>query len=128
MSFQISLSPTRRAAGRFIEEVRRALQRALAEERQETGITQSDIANTIGVHRSVISRELRGDADMTLGRVAEIAASMGREARIEIVKDAAVPGQNEPTWRASPSTVSREWQPREQVSASANNSVLVAAR
>lgn len=128
MSFQISLSPTRRAAGRFIEEARRALQRALAEERQETGITQSDIANTIGVHRSVISRELRGDADMTLGRVAEIAEAMGREARIEIVKDVAFPGQNEPTWRASPSTVSQELRPRVQVSTSANNSVLVVAR
>ncbi len=73
-SFQLSVSPNRRAAGRFVFSVRRELQKALV----ESGISQSHVARAIGVHRSVISRELNGRSDMTLGRVAEIANVLGR--------------------------------------------------
>jgi transcriptional regulator with XRE-family HTH domain len=78
-SFQISISPTERAAGRFVTRVRRELQKALAEENKKRGLTQSDVARTIGVHRSVINRELRGAKDITLGRVAQLAHAMGRK-------------------------------------------------
>jgi transcriptional regulator with XRE-family HTH domain len=78
-SFQIGISPSRRAAGRFISRVRRSLQRALVEEGERNGINQSKIADAIGVHRSVISRELNGRQDITLGRLAELAWAMGRE-------------------------------------------------
>jgi transcriptional regulator with XRE-family HTH domain len=83
-SFQITLSPSKRAAARFVNGVRRKLQKALAEESEKNGLTQTDIANTIGVHRSVINRELRGRKDMTLGRVAELASAMGRKVEIEL--------------------------------------------
>jgi transcriptional regulator with XRE-family HTH domain len=59
--------------------VRRELQKALAEEHQNRGLTQSEIARAIGVHRSVVNRELRGFKDITLGRVAELAYAMGRK-------------------------------------------------
>jgi 1,6-anhydro-N-acetylmuramate kinase len=78
MSLQITISPKERAAGRFVERVRRAIQKALAEEHAKSGITQSDIARTIGVNRSVISREIRGHKDLSLSRVAEIAWALGR--------------------------------------------------
>ena len=84
MSFQISISPSRRAAGRFINKVRRAFQRALAEEERAHGLTQSEIARRIGVHRSVINRELRGHKDITLGRIGELAYAMGREPVFEL--------------------------------------------
>ena len=74
-SFQITLSPHRRAAARFIAHVRRELQRALVQ--NPAGLNQSDIARSIGVHRSVINRELRGQKDITLGRVAELAKALG---------------------------------------------------
>ena len=73
-SFQISVTQTQKAAGRFVLSVRRSLQKALV----ESGLSQSDVAREIGVHRSVISRELNGLSDMTLGRVAEIASALGR--------------------------------------------------
>lgn len=72
-SFRITVSPKRRAAARFISTVRRAFQRAVAEERAKGGINQSEIGRRLDVHRSVISRELRGIQDMTLGRVGELA-------------------------------------------------------
>lgn len=82
-SFQIGIAPNKRAAGRFISKVRRALQKALIE---ETELNQSKIADAIGVHRSVISRELNGRQDITLGRVAELAWAMGREIEFELIK------------------------------------------
>jgi transcriptional regulator with XRE-family HTH domain len=84
MSFQITLSPSKRAAARFVNDVRRKLQRALAEESEKRGLTQTDIAKEIGVHRSVINRELRGRKDITLGRVAELALAMGRKAELDL--------------------------------------------
>lgn len=83
-SFQISISPSRRVATRYISRVRRAIQKAYAEEHHSSGLTQSEIARRIGVHRSVINRELRGQKDLTLGRVAELAYALGREPFFEL--------------------------------------------
>ncbi|MCL2714164.1 MAG: helix-turn-helix domain-containing protein [Alphaproteobacteria bacterium] len=77
-SYQISLTPSRRAATRFIGLVRRALQCAYIEEQQKNGLSQSDIARALKVHRSVINRELKGVKDLTLGRVGELSWAMGR--------------------------------------------------
>ena len=89
-SFQIGITPSKRAAARFIGAVRRGLQMALAEE----GISQSDLARELEVHRSVISREIRGDKDITLGRVAELAFLLGRRAEISFPKRKIAEGAN----------------------------------
>ena len=93
-SFQITITPKDRAAGRFVSNVRRAIQKALAEEAQKSGITQSDIARAIGVNRSVISREVRGHKDLTLSRVAEIAWALGRKASFALPEVQAAPYSN----------------------------------
>lgn len=95
-SLRISITPTRRAATRFILKVRRSLLKALLEEANASGLTQTDVAKTIGVHRSVVNRELRGMKDITLGRVAELAYSMGREINFELVKPELDIGRNAP--------------------------------
>jgi transcriptional regulator with XRE-family HTH domain len=99
-SFQITLTPSKRAAGRFVSRVRRAIQRALAEEEKKRGITQSDLARAIGVNRSVINREIRGHKDMTIGRVAELAWALGRKPifdlpEITIQSESNIPPQRE---------------------------------
>ena len=86
MSFRLTITPSKRAAGRFIEAVRRALLKALEEEGAGDVVTQSQIAREIGVNRSVVHRELRGHKDITLGRVAELAWAMGRTAEISLPK------------------------------------------
>lgn len=83
-SFQSSLTPTRREAARFVTRVRRSLQKALAEEAERRGLTQSDIAREIGVHRSVVNREIKGYKDITLGRVAELAYALGRKPMFDL--------------------------------------------
>jgi ribosome-binding protein aMBF1 (putative translation factor) len=101
-SFQISITPSRRAAGRFISEVRRKLQKALTDEHAKSGLTQSDIARTIDVHRSVINRELRGYKDITLGRLAELAFAMGLKPKFELVDEAEEFGANVPVVQTTP--------------------------
>lgn len=98
-SFQISITPSRRAAGRFIAEVRRRLQKALVDENARSGLTQSDIARTIDVHRSVINREMRGYKDITLGRLAELAFAMGLTPKFDLVDEAEEFGTNVPAIR-----------------------------
>jgi plasmid maintenance system antidote protein VapI len=93
-SFQITLSPKRRAAARFIGNVRRTLQRALAEAHRDDGVTQSEVARRLDVHRSVISRELRGQKDIGLGRVGEFAWALGLEPHFELREAKPTPGQN----------------------------------
>ena len=83
-SFQISITPSRRSSARFVTSVRRALQKALLEEQASRGLNQSEIARIIGVHRSVINREFRGQKDLTLGRVAELAFALGRQPKFEL--------------------------------------------
>lgn len=78
MSFQITISPKRRVAARHINDVRRVILEALAEEARDRGMTQSEVARLLEVHRSAINRELRGRKDMSLGRVGEYAWALNR--------------------------------------------------
>ncbi|MET0482540.1 MAG: helix-turn-helix transcriptional regulator [Aestuariivirgaceae bacterium] len=93
-SFQITVSPHRRAAARFIALVRRELQKALLS--NADGLSQSDVARAIGVHRSVINRELRGQKDITLGRVAELAKALGYHPVFRLEPIVASTGSNLP--------------------------------
>lgn len=94
-SSQIALTAPKRAAARFIVMVRRKLLQALVDEGAR-GLNQSQIAQTIGVHRSVINRELRGVQDITLGRIGELAHAMGRRPIFELEPIVARPGTNLP--------------------------------
>jgi predicted XRE-type DNA-binding protein len=104
-SFQITITPKERAAGRFVSRVRRALQKALAEEANERGINQSDIARMIGVNRSVISREIRGHKDLTLSRVGELVWAMGGVPLFEIQWPHSRQGSNLAQFGVQPQTV-----------------------
>jgi len=66
------------------------------EEEKKRGLKQTDIARAIGVHRSVINRELKGRKDITLGRVAELAWAMGRVPIFDLPIEQANVGSN---WR-----------------------------
>ena len=93
-SFQITIAPHKRAAARFIAGVRRELQKAFSEEKAKRGLNQSEIGRMLGVHRTVIHRELRGDSDLTLGRVAELACVLGRVPKFSLDGIAEADGQN----------------------------------
>lgn len=104
-SLQISISPDKRAAARFLGNVRRAIQKAYVEEQIKRGVSQSDIARALGVHRSVINRELKGFKDITLGRVAQLAWALGRKPTFHLDEPFAVAGRNTPPMPVVTSTV-----------------------
>ena len=91
-SFQIAITPSRRAAARHVMQVRRRLQQALI----DSGMSQSEIARKIGVNRSVVHREIRGHKDITLGRVGELAWAMGFVPKMELVSSDRGGGGNWP--------------------------------
>lgn len=90
-SFRIAVEPHRRIAARFISQVRGKLQKAYAE---SPNVRQTDIAEKLGIHRSVINRQLRGYQDMTLGRVAEIAWALGRDPEFHLKEHIQAEGSN----------------------------------
>lgn len=90
-SFQISLTPSRRAAGRFVLDVRKRLLKAIADDPE---VCQSSIADELGVNRSVISKQLHGRQDINLGRVAEIAWALGYVPCFDLVREESGDGCN----------------------------------
>ncbi|MGN6207735.1 helix-turn-helix domain-containing protein [Asticcacaulis sp.] len=88
------MTPSRRAAGRFIGKVRRSLRRALAEETDQNSLTQAELARKLGIHRSVVNREFNSSRDITLGRVAELAWAMNREIDFTLKKPSDSQGSN----------------------------------
>jgi len=84
-SFQTGLSEHRRAGTRFINDIRRGLQKAYAEENDANGLNQSEIGRRLGIHRSVVHRELKGVENITLRRAGELAWAMGRRAVVSFV-------------------------------------------
>src|SRR5690349_5279625 len=68
----------RRSYLRLISEIKHALAQALAEEHAERGLTMAEMARTLEVDRSHISRKLSGDTNMTLETLADLAYALDR--------------------------------------------------
>lgn len=91
-SLRTLVSPNRRAAARLVGQTRRRLQKALAE---RPHVKRSKIAEALGVHRSVITRNLNGTQDMTIGRAGELAWALGYEAEFILKAMDAGPRRND---------------------------------
>lgn len=94
MSYELKIDPKKRAAGRFIGTVRKALILAAIEEKEKNGLTQQKVAQCLGVNRSVINRMLRGEENLTLRSVAELAWAMGWEPDFRLSPKAADRGNS----------------------------------
>lgn len=78
-SLRTLVSPNRRAAARLVGQTRRRLQKALD---ARPHVKRTKIADALGVHRSVITKQFNGSQDMSIGRVAELAWALGYEAEL----------------------------------------------
>jgi hypothetical protein len=85
-SFVFDIGERARKASRFIGHVRSELQHALICEKKERKITQQEIANLLGVNRSVINRQLMGTENLTLRSVAELAWALNWDICFELRK------------------------------------------
>jgi len=115
-SFQISISRTKRTGGRFAAKVRRELQKAFAEEQRARGLKQADLARELGVHRSVVNRQLIGVENLTLVRVGELAEALGREPDFILRKPESAIGANHIAIRSQSPVTSTEFKPLHVIS------------
>lgn len=88
MSFKLQMSPKDKASARFISAVQKAIIEIALSERELTSITQQEIANRLGVNRSVINRILKGEANLTLRSIAEFTWALGYTPNIQFFKNA----------------------------------------
>lgn len=77
MSFKLTLSLKDRATGRFMSRVHRALAKVVAEAKAEKGLSQQQIAEAMGVDKSVVSRILNGESNLTLKTIGDISWALG---------------------------------------------------
>lgn len=94
MSYELKIDPKKRAASRFIGKVRKALISAAIEEKELSGISQKEIAEAIGVHKSVVSRMLKGESNLTLRSVGELAWALGWDPDFTLKRRVAVVHSN----------------------------------
>jgi transcriptional regulator with XRE-family HTH domain len=102
-SFQFDVGGRARKAGRFIGRVRDELLKALSEKKAKEGLTQQALATKLGVHRSLINRQLSGESNLTLRSLADLAWAMDMDLKFELQERETAVGQNE---TAETSTIS----------------------
>ena len=85
------------AASRFIADVRGEILDALSTERQYRKVTQQSLAERLGIHRSVVNRQLLGYENMTLRSVAELLWAIGWEPHFAAINPRA-DGGNQPAF------------------------------
>jgi hypothetical protein len=94
--FHFDIGNRARHAGRFIGRVRGELLRALAEKKAKTPLPQQVLAEKLGIQRTLINRQLSGEADLSLRSLADLAWAMDMEISFELKKPQAKAGQNQP--------------------------------
>ena len=86
-SYQMPLSDKQRKTGRFVYDAQRELLNAFVDEKKSRGLTQQEIADKLGVEKSVINRRLNGQANLTLRVFAEMAWAMDRTFNLSIPRE-----------------------------------------
>lgn len=90
MSYQMRNDPRARKAGRFIHRVQKELQNAFV----ASGMKQQEIAEKLGVNRSVVNKRLLGEANLTLRTIADLAWAMDADIAFSLKPRTCSPGQN----------------------------------
>jgi hypothetical protein len=96
-SFHFDIGSRARHAGRFIGRVRNELLRALAEKKAKAAFPQQALAEKLGIERSLINRQLAGEANLSLRSLADLAWAMDMEISFELKEPTARAGQNQLT-------------------------------
>jgi transcriptional regulator with XRE-family HTH domain len=104
MSYQLKLSRRSLKSARFISKLHSAIQNALV----ESGKTQQQVAQELGVDRSVVNRRLKGNANLTARSIADFAYVLGKEIEVRFVDPVAAKGLN---WVVTASTKTTKVQP-----------------
>ena len=82
MSYQIKINPKSRKAARFISNLQKVIQKALV----DSGKTQQEVAEILGVDRSVVNRRLKGSANLTARSIAEFAYALDKDVVVSFLE------------------------------------------
>lgn len=82
MSYRMKIDPKSRKAAKFISRLQKKIQAALV----QSGKTQQEVADILGVDRSVVNRRLKGSANLTARSIAEFAHAFDKEVEISFVE------------------------------------------
>jgi transcriptional regulator with XRE-family HTH domain len=81
MSYQLKIDKRSLKVAKFISRLQSAIQAALA----DSGMTQQEVAEKLGVDRSVVNRRLKGKANLTARSIADFAFALERDIKVEFV-------------------------------------------
>lgn len=93
-SFRSKISPLRRSFLMLASDIHDGLASAFAEEQESRGLTKANVAETIGRHKSFVTRKLSAPSNMSIQTLAYLAHAMGRRIVIKLEK----PGTPETNW------------------------------
>jgi transcriptional regulator with XRE-family HTH domain len=79
MSYRLKIDRRSLKAARFISKLQDEIQRALI----ESGMTQQEVAERLGVDRSVINRRLKGKANLTARSISDFAYALDQDVKME---------------------------------------------
>jgi transcriptional regulator with XRE-family HTH domain len=83
MSYQLKINKRSLKAAKFISRIQRMLQQALI----ESGMTQQQVAEKLGVDRSVVNRRLKGKSNLTARSIADFAFVFDKNIEICLVSN-----------------------------------------
>lgn len=90
MSYQLKIDRKSQKVAKFISQLQRKIQAELI----ASGMTQQEVAELLGVGRSVINRRLKGGANLTARSIAEFAYAFDKEINLDFVEKDRKGGQN----------------------------------
>lgn len=101
--FSLNMSPKERATGRFKSRVNRTLVRAVIEAKREKKLTQSQIADQMGVDKSTFSRIINGRGNLTLKTIGDVSWVLGLRPDITFskIQHDSADGANHPAMQAN---------------------------
>jgi transcriptional regulator with XRE-family HTH domain len=82
MSYRLKIDRRSMKAAKFIAKLQAEIQRALI----DSGMTQQEVAERLGVDRSVINRRLKSKANLTARSVSDFAYALDQDVVIEFTK------------------------------------------
>lgn len=112
MSYKLMSARKDRVAARFLAQVHAAISQAAVKEKSALGLTQTMVAQELGVDKSFISRILKGTGNPTVRTIGELSAVLGYRPELVLHK---VGGEKEASNIAVPIAVGNPVRRREPV-------------
>lgn len=93
MSYQLKIDAKSRKSSRAISAIQKQIQQALV----ESGKSQQEIAEILGVNRSVVNRSIRGGSNLTIKTISDLAFALNKDVKMTLVDQIYKPQRNTQT-------------------------------